>query len=68
MPFVPQFPFGCNVPQPAGDVRELPHHLINDERAAIFIADAYAKISGRVGLWSKADSFMQASWMRRIVG
>jgi acetolactate synthase-1/2/3 large subunit len=28
----------------------LTHHLINDERAAIFIADAYAKISGRVGL------------------
>ncbi|MDE2199409.1 MAG: thiamine pyrophosphate-binding protein [Rhodospirillales bacterium] len=29
---------------------DLAHHLINDERAAIFIADAYAKISGRVGL------------------
>ena len=28
----------------------LDHHLINDERAAIFIADAYAKITGRVGL------------------
>jgi acetolactate synthase-1/2/3 large subunit len=28
----------------------LPHHLINDERAAVFIADAYAKVSGRVGL------------------
>lgn len=28
----------------------LAHHLINDERAAIFIADAYAKITGRVGL------------------
>ena len=28
----------------------LPHYLINDERAAIFIADAYAKVSGRVGL------------------
>jgi acetolactate synthase-1/2/3 large subunit len=28
----------------------MPHHLINDERAAIFAADAYAKISGRVGL------------------
>ncbi len=28
----------------------LTHHLINDERAAIFIADAYAKVSGRVGL------------------
>lgn len=28
----------------------LAHHLINDERAAIFIADAYAKVSGRVGL------------------
>lgn len=29
---------------------ELTHHLINDERAAVFIADAYAKITGRVGL------------------
>lgn len=28
----------------------LPHHLINDERAGIFAADAYAKVSGRVGL------------------
>lgn len=28
----------------------MPHHLINDERAAIFTADAYAKITGRVGL------------------
>jgi len=28
----------------------MPHHLINDERAAIFAADAYAKITGRVGL------------------
>jgi acetolactate synthase-1/2/3 large subunit len=28
----------------------MPHYLINDERAAIFAADAYAKISGRVGL------------------
>ncbi len=28
----------------------LPHHLINDERAAVFVADAYAKVSGRVGL------------------
>jgi acetolactate synthase I/II/III large subunit len=28
----------------------LPHHLINDERAAMFVADAYAKVSGRVGL------------------
>ncbi len=28
----------------------LQHHLINDERAAAFIADAYAKVSGRVGL------------------
>ncbi|MGV6874349.1 thiamine pyrophosphate-binding protein [Pseudochelatococcus sp. B33] len=28
----------------------LPHHLINDERAGIFAADAYAKISSRVGL------------------
>lgn len=28
----------------------LGHHLINDERAAVFIADAYAKITGRVGL------------------
>lgn len=29
---------------------ELAHHLINDERAAAFAADAYAKVSGRVGL------------------
>jgi acetolactate synthase-1/2/3 large subunit len=29
---------------------ELDHHLINDERAAVFAADAYAKITGRVGL------------------
>lgn len=28
----------------------LPHHLINDERAAIFAADAYAKATGRVGV------------------
>jgi acetolactate synthase-1/2/3 large subunit len=28
----------------------LDHHLINDERAGIFAADAYAKASGRVGL------------------
>jgi acetolactate synthase I/II/III large subunit len=28
----------------------LSHHLINDERAAVFVADAYAKVSGRVGL------------------
>jgi acetolactate synthase-1/2/3 large subunit len=28
----------------------LRHHLINDERAGIFAADAYAKVSGRVGL------------------
>lgn len=26
------------------------HHLINDERCAVFLADAYAKVSGRVGL------------------
>ncbi len=26
------------------------HHLINDERAGVFAADAFAKISGRVGL------------------
>lgn len=29
---------------------DLAHHLINDERAAVFIADAYAKVTGRVGL------------------
>lgn len=29
---------------------KLPHQLINDERAAAFAADAYAKVSGRVGL------------------
>ncbi|HEX4260083.1 MAG TPA: thiamine pyrophosphate-binding protein [Acetobacteraceae bacterium] len=28
----------------------LPHHCINDERAGAFAADAYAKVSGRVGL------------------
>ena len=28
----------------------LDHHLINDERAGTFAADAYAKVSGRVGL------------------
>lgn len=28
----------------------LDHHLINDERCAVFVADAYAKVSGRVGL------------------
>ncbi len=28
----------------------LRHHLINDERAGVFAADAYAKITGRVGL------------------
>jgi acetolactate synthase-1/2/3 large subunit len=28
----------------------LNHNLINDERCAIFAADAYAKVSGRVGL------------------
>ena len=28
----------------------LKHHLINDERAGVFAADAYAKVSGRVGL------------------
>lgn len=28
----------------------LSHHLINDERAGMFAADAYAKLSGRVGL------------------
>jgi acetolactate synthase-1/2/3 large subunit len=28
----------------------LNHHLINDERAGIFAADSYAKITGRVGL------------------
>ncbi|WP_412050800.1 thiamine pyrophosphate-binding protein [Hoeflea sp. Naph1] len=29
---------------------KLKHYLINDERAGIFAADAYAKVSGRVGL------------------
>jgi len=29
---------------------DLDHHLINDERAAVFAADAYAKLTGRVGL------------------
>jgi acetolactate synthase I/II/III large subunit len=28
----------------------LEHHLINDERCGIFAADAYAKVSGRVGV------------------
>ncbi|KAA0912880.1 thiamine pyrophosphate-binding protein [Aquicoccus porphyridii] len=28
----------------------LKHNLINDERCAVFAADAYAKVSGRVGL------------------
>ena len=28
----------------------LEHHLINDERAGVFAADAYAKVSGKVGL------------------
>lgn len=28
----------------------LQHHLINDERAGVFAADAYAKVSGKVGL------------------
>jgi len=28
----------------------LSHNLINDERCAVFAADAYAKVSGRVGL------------------
>jgi acetolactate synthase I/II/III large subunit len=29
---------------------KLQHHLVNDERAGIFAADAYAKVTGRVGL------------------
>src|SRR6476469_9424510 len=29
---------------------KLEHHLINDERCGAFAADAYAKVSGRVGL------------------
>jgi acetolactate synthase-1/2/3 large subunit len=29
---------------------ELRHYLINDERTGVFAADAYAKVSGRVGL------------------
>jgi acetolactate synthase-1/2/3 large subunit len=28
----------------------LNHNLINDERAGVFVADAYAKVSGRVGV------------------
>ena len=28
----------------------LSHHLVNDERAGVFAADAYAKVSGRVGV------------------
>ena len=28
----------------------LQHHLINDERAGVFAADAYAKVTGKVGL------------------
>ncbi len=28
----------------------LKHHLINDERAGVFAADAYAKVTGKVGL------------------
>lgn len=28
----------------------LDHHLINDERCAVFAADAFAKVSGRVGV------------------
>lgn len=28
----------------------MPHYLVHDERNATFIADAYAKVSGRVGL------------------
>lgn len=28
----------------------LQHHLINDERAGVFAADSYAKVSGKVGL------------------
>ena len=28
----------------------LGHHLINDERSGVFAADAYAKVSGRVGV------------------
>ena len=26
------------------------HHLVNDERCGVFAADAYAKVSGRVGV------------------
>ncbi len=29
---------------------DMAHHLIHDERNAVFVADAYAKVSGRVGL------------------
>ncbi|KTT18927.1 thiamine pyrophosphate-binding protein [Pseudacidovorax intermedius] len=34
----------------AARVLEMEHHLIHDERNAVFVADAYAKVSGRVGL------------------
>jgi acetolactate synthase-1/2/3 large subunit len=29
---------------------EMPHYLVNDERTGAFAADAYAKVSGRVGV------------------
>ena len=43
----------------------LPHHLINDERAGVFAADAYAKVSGRVGL---ADATLGPSATNLVTG
>jgi acetolactate synthase I/II/III large subunit len=35
---------------------ELQHHLVNDKRAGIFAADAYAKVTGRVGLVARRSA------------